>query len=77
MGFVKSLFGGAFAIAMLPLYFVLPLGWLYWLWLAIQFGNFWMFVVGVIPPTAILTAPIGAWSLLFGVPQWVLNWFLL
>jgi len=54
----------------------LPLGGLYWFWLAIKFGNFWMFVMVMFPPCLIVSAPVGLWSLLFGVPKWVIRWFM-
>lgn len=55
---------------------LVAIGSLYWLWIAIQLGSFLMFVLGVFPITTILLAmPVGAWSLLFGVPDWVINVF--
>ena len=54
---------------------LLPVGWLYWVWTAIQLGSFGMFVMGVIPPLAIVTAPIGLYALVFGVPSWVVSLF--
>lgn len=64
---------GGLVLLLLPIAFVL--GDLYWLWMAIQLGSFGMFVVGMFPVTAILAAPIGAWSLLFGTPSWVIALF--
>lgn len=55
---------------------LVAIGSLYWLWIAIQLGSFLMFVLGVFPITTIFLAmPVGAWSLLFGVPDWVINVF--
>jgi hypothetical protein len=55
---------------------LVAIGSLYWLWIAIQIGSFLMFVIGVFPITTILIAmPVGAWSLLFGVPDWVISVF--
>jgi len=55
---------------------LVAIGGLYWLWIAIQIGSFIMFVVGAFPITAMLiAAPVGAWSILFGVPYWVTNIF--
>lgn len=51
------------------------LGELYWLWTAIQIGSFWMFICGIIPPFIVVTGTVGAWSLLFGVPDWVTGLF--
>lgn len=70
VGGIAGLFGLAFVVT-------LGLGELYWLWMAIQFGSFWMFVLGLFPFTAMICAPVGMWSLLFGVPHWVLSWFVL
>jgi hypothetical protein len=64
--------GGAFGLVLVGLF---SLGGLYWLWMAVQIGSFGMFVVGIFPLTAVLTAPIGAWSLLFGLPDWIYNIF--
>jgi CBS-domain-containing membrane protein len=34
-----------------------------------------MFVMGLFPLTALIVAPVGAYSLIFGVPEWVFNFF--
>ena len=58
------------------MYALLAVGGLYWFWMAIQIGSFLMFVIGFFPPTGLLVAvPVGAWSLLFGVPDWIFAWF--
>ena len=62
-------------VPLMILYLLLGLGSLHWLWIAIQIGSVGMFVVGVIPPLIIVTAPVGAWSLVFGVPGWVYSFF--
>lgn len=54
---------------------LLALGDIYWLWTAIQIESFWMFICGLVPPFVAITGPVGAWSLLFGVPAWVYNVF--
>jgi len=70
---VGSFLGGTLAIV---LYALWGLGGLYWLWMSIQIGSFLMFVVGIFPPSTIfVAAPVGAYSLLFGVPDWVLRVF--
>lgn len=56
-------------------FILIGLGDLYWLWIAIQLGSFGMFVLGVIPIFFVITAPVGAWSLLFGVPDWLASFF--
>mgnify|MGYP000284359129 CR=1 FL=1 len=65
--------GGTFMMALWALF---AIGELYWLWTAFQIGSFFMFVVGVGGPTILVAAPVGAWSLLFGVPDWVYDFFL-
>lgn len=57
---------GVFVLAIL-----IPLGGLYWIWMAIQLGSFVMFILGVLGPAVIITAPIGAYSLIFGMPDWI------
>ncbi len=69
---ILGLVGGLVALA---LGIIFPVGGLYWMWVAIQIGSFWMFVLGVIPPAWPVTSIVGAYSLLFGVPHWVFNWF--
>lgn len=57
-------------------YILLFIGSIYWLWMAIKIGSFFMFLVGLFPITNIfLASPVGAWSLIFGAPDWVLNFF--
>lgn len=50
---------------------MLMLGFFHWMWMAIQMGSFFMFVIGIFPITAIFATPIGLWSLIFGVPNWI------
>jgi hypothetical protein len=64
---------GSAALAIPVMYFALGIGGLYWLWLAIQFGSFGMFVLGVAGPLVLFTAPVGLYALLFGVPHWLLR----
>jgi hypothetical protein len=51
----------------------LLLGWVYWLWLAVKVGSFAMFAFGVFFPFAIIAAILGLWSLLVGMPPWLLH----
>lgn len=44
---------------------------LYWLWLAFGFKKVWMFIAAFFPLTAFFTAPVGAWALVFGTPNWL------
>ncbi len=60
---------------MYGLYILLFIGDLYWLWVSIQLGSFGMFLFGAFPFTMPIAAPVGAYSLIFGVPAWVLNLF--
>ncbi len=69
--FFDSLIG----IFFFALFMLLPLGELYWLWTAIQLGSFSMFVLGLIPPFQLLAMPVGAYMFVFGIPDWVINWF--
>jgi len=64
---IKSIFLGCIVF--------LGLGNLYWLWLAIELGSFMMFVIGLLPLFAMITGPVGAWSLVFGLPLWVVDVF--
>ncbi|MEO8837647.1 MAG: hypothetical protein ABI351_02925 [Herbaspirillum sp.] len=68
-----KIFGAATAFIVIPLYIGFPLGELYWLWMAIKLGSFWMFVLGLAGPTIIFAAPVGLWSLIFGIPAWVVH----
>ncbi|MGE0852574.1 MAG: hypothetical protein AB7O44_23600 [Hyphomicrobiaceae bacterium] len=56
-------------------FLLMPLGALYWLWIAIQLGSFMMFVFGILGPAVAVTAPFGLYMLFFGVPHWVVNLF--
>lgn len=62
-------------VILFALYGVLAVGGLYWFWLAIQLKSFGMFLVGMFPLSWIVTAPVGAYSLIFGIPEWVINIF--
>ena len=70
-----NFFEGAMGLIMVAVIGLLSLGGLYWLWIAVQIGSFFMFVVGVFPLFYIVTAPVGAYSFLFGVPNWVFAMF--
>jgi ABC-type multidrug transport system permease subunit len=73
--FFINLFGGAGVIIMYGFFLLIPIGDLYWLWMSIHIGSFLMFVMGLFPLTALIVAPVGAYSLIFGVPEWVFNFF--
>ena len=77
-GLISDLFRFIFVAINILMIFAGPalsiIGFFYWLWLSYEIGSFWMFVVGI-TPLAIITIPIGAWSIFFGAPDWVLNIF--
>ena len=63
--------GGLFFV----IYGLFAVGGVYWLWMAIQLGSFWMFVVGLFPLSFLVSVPVGAYSLVFGMPDWVISFF--
>lgn len=63
--------GGLFLV----MYGLLGIGGLYWLWMAIQLGSFGMFAIGIFPLAFLVTVPVGAYSLIFGMPDWVIALF--
>jgi hypothetical protein len=71
-GRIATAVGGALAEALLLL---MPLGALYWLWIAIRLGNFGMFLLGLLGPAVPLTAPVGLYMLCFGTPYWIIKLF--
>jgi hypothetical protein len=74
-GFFEGLFGAAAGLVMMAFFLSFSVGTLYWLWMAIQLGSFLMFAVILFPPAFIVTGPVGAYALIFGPPQWVINMF--
>jgi hypothetical protein len=64
---------GVLGFGMIGVYIGSFVGWAYWMWIAIQVGSFWMFVVGLIPPGWLVASFLGLWSLLFGVPMWLVH----
>ena len=72
MALMKEFFEGVAGLIMMTAVVLIVLGAIYWLWLAVQMGNAWMFAIGVIPIFFIVTGPVGVWSYVFGsLPQWV------
>jgi len=63
--------GNSIGLSVIGLSLFIGLGGIYWLWLSIQAGSVAMFALGVLPPGLFVTAPVGAWSLLFGPPEWL------
>ena len=71
---MKNLYGiGGFLLA--GFYLMFGLGNLYWLFLSVQLGSFWMFILGIMPPSILVTGLTGAYALIFEVPNWVLGAF--
>jgi hypothetical protein len=48
-------------------------GWTWWMWMAIHFGSFGMFLFGLLGPLGIIAGGLGLWSLVFGIPLWLLH----
>ena len=59
-----------FYIGMFVVFCCLVVPWLYWLWLSFLFKSIPM-AIFLIPPLIFISIPIGAWSIVFGVPDWV------
>ena len=62
-------------LAMFALVALFCVGELYWLALAVEANSKLLFWFAVIPLTAPFTGIIGAWSLIFEVPQWLYPYF--
>ena len=73
--FFESFFTGTLGILAFALFAGFGIGTIYWLWMAIQLGSFLMFLILFFPPVMIITGPVGVYSWIFGIPQWVLNFF--
>ena len=73
--FFESMFGAMAGLIMIVFFASFSIGTLYWLWMAIQLGSFLMFAVILFPPAFIVTGPVGIYSLIFGVPPWVISMF--
>jgi hypothetical protein len=73
--FFYGVFGAAGGIILIILYFSYFVGSIYWLWVSIQLGSFLMFFIGIAGPIIIFTGPIGAYALIFGTPDWIINMF--
>lgn len=67
-----SRLGDVTALTFVVLYILAPLGWVYWLWLAVKVEGFIMFALALFPLTSPIAAMLGIWSFLFGVPDWAL-----
>jgi len=74
---MRGLIGGLIAITGVAGFYALSIGmfvgWAWWMWMAIHFGSFGMFLSGLAGPLAFLAAVLGLWSMLFGIPLWLLH----
>ena len=62
--------GCGMAIGALLLWVASPVGWLYYMWVCFTLQIFGWFIAGILlPPVAVV---LGLWSLLFGVPGFML-----
>ncbi|ANS84050.1 hypothetical protein VSVS12_00226 [Vibrio scophthalmi] len=73
---MANFFSSIFSLAIMSLYLILPLGWVYWLWIAVKIGGFAMFAMALFPITAPFAALLGGWSFLFGIPDWAYSFFI-
>lgn len=68
--------GMGVGLIFIPFIIGLPIGEVYWLWLSVvEYKSFQMFLIGIFPLTAIISAPVGLYSLIFGAPDWLISWF--
>ncbi|MDB0013217.1 hypothetical protein N9F22_00060 [Alphaproteobacteria bacterium] len=72
---LEGIFGAVAGVVGILFMLSYSIGVIYWLWISIQVGSFWMFLLGIAGPTVVVTGPIGAYSLIFGTPNWVFNTF--
>lgn len=52
---------------------LMGIGHLYWMWLTVKSESFGLFLLSFFPLTCVVTGPLGAFSLLFGTPEWLVN----
>lgn len=71
----NNLFGGILGAAFAGFMILFFLGEMYWLWMSFKIGSFWMFFLGFTPPTMLVASVVGAYGLIFGLPQWVFQLF--
>jgi len=73
--FFTGIFGAAAGVVMIGFFICYGVGTIYWIWMSIQIGSFWMFLLGVAGPTILFTGLVGGYSMIFGTPNWVLSTF--
>ena len=62
-------------LALLSAAYLLALGAIYWVWVALKLGSLPMLLIGFAGPAVMATAPIGLYMLLFGVPDRLVETF--
>lgn len=70
---MAKIFGVFLGMAVYALYLGAFVGWAWWIWVAFHLHSFWMFLLALIPFTTPFVAVLGLWSLIFGMPDWVLH----
>jgi len=74
---VHNFFGSLIATVGATTFYVITIGmlpgWAWWMWMAIHFGSFGMFLFGLLGPFAYVAGLLGLWSLILGVPGWLLH----
>lgn len=75
---IEELFYSAFGMLGCALLLLLPLGMFNWIYMAVKYDSFFMFVVGFIPfpPLWLFTGAVGAYSYIYEPPDWLLKLFL-
>jgi hypothetical protein len=74
VGKVFRWIGGSLGVfGFLALYAGAFIGWAYWMWMSVHLGSFFMFVFGLFGPLIVPATILGAWSLVFGPPLWLLH----
>ena len=74
---IKNVFGAVSGVlgagGAIILYIGLGLGWLYWTYIGAKLGSFGMVIFGILGPFGFIASILGAWSLMFGIPLWLLH----
>ena len=74
--FFENMFGAMGGIVMIAFMLSYSVGTLYWVWMAIKLESFIMFLVLMLfPPSMIIIGPVGMYSLVFGIPDWIISMF--
>lgn len=73
--FLTGLFESLAFLLTGTVYTLFGLGFFYWTYLSYKLDSFWMFVIGF-SPIAILTSPVGVYSMIFGTPDWLISFFI-